>query len=617
MPVSENQYSIRHRARVAAQRFGPASASLLALVLLCGSAAGDIPTGIGRLATTADPNNQTYIGVNNPSAITDIVSSESGPNPFAGLTINFVVGAGSFYNYGFYGGNSIVANVEAGHIWNGHETLGHVTTFVQDTVSPGPQTGEFDRHATWVGAVIGGRPANPFPGDYQVGIAPLATLWSGSIATNWIGSPYAGGFDFNLDTFANPYKQIMVTGVGGQTADVVNSSWGFDNTTGAGDDFSRGIDALVYLSGKTFTTVAGNSGPGANTVGTPAAAYNKIAVGGLASDTSSPPYSTVASFSSRGPSDVLIPVTNQVIVGARATVDLVAPAQNLTLAYYGGNTGGNSPTLGTPQNSSPANNLYAIDVAGTSFAGPMVAGGAALMDDAAKFVFGTSSKALDGRVVKAILQTSATKLTGWDNGLALNGSGVLETKQSLDYASGAGAMNLDSALNVEFFGTTDVPGLGGGNVQQLGWDYGRVHAGSSNDYRITTAVPGGKLLDVTLDWFINRTIDLTTNATAENIFNNLDLEVWHTIGGVPTDLVATSDSQYNNVEHLFFLVPTTGEFLIRVTFAGTNWNLSDTPSSLLDEDYGLAWAVVVPEPGSATLLVVGLAAAACKFYRRR
>jgi hypothetical protein len=559
-------------------------------------------------------NGQTIRAVFGPTAVSNIVSSSSGPDPFSGEVINVVVGATRFYDEGYIGFGATVANIEAGNIWNGHESLGHVTTFLQDTISPGPQTGEFDRHATWVGAVIGGRPAFPFPGDYQVGIAPGADLWSGSIATTWVDTPYSASFDINLNTFATPYKTAMVTGVAGRTADVINSSWGFAEPTGAGSDFARGIDALVSLSGKTFVTVAGNEGPAGNTVESPAAGYNKIAVAALTSDTTIPPYSTVAPFSSRGPSDVFNPATNQIMIGVRATVDIAAPGTDLTLAYYGGTTGGNSPTLGPTSGTIAGNNFYASPLAGTSFAAPAVAGAAALVVDAARGIFGNTTKAIDGRVVKAILLNSADKIPGWNNGQA-NIGGVITTSQSLDYASGAGALNLNRAFDQLTVGTTDVlapgggPWLAGGIVQKTGWDFGRVLFATRNEYQIAPQLAAGDTLTVTLDWFINRTINLATNATAENIFNDLDLEVWRTTAGLPTTLVATSDSQYNNVEHLNFQLPATDTYLLRVTFAGNNWNLSGNPDATLFEDFGLAWNVTaVPEPSTIVLLMIGVAA---------
>src|SRR5207244_2108152 len=148
------------------------------------------------------------------------------------------------------------------------------------------------------------------------------------------------------------------------------------------------------------------------------------------------------------------------------------------------------------------------------------------------------------------------------------------TSQSLDYASGAGAMNLNRAFNQLGFGTTDVPGLGGGKVLRSGWDYGQVHFAGTTDYPIDGILAKGSTFTVTLDWFIERTIDLNTNATAESTFNDLDLQIWKTVNDLPTTLVATSDSTYNNVEYLNFSLPDDGTYLIRVTFFDNNWNLS-------------------------------------------
>ena len=558
-----------------------------------------------------------------PAPNVSIISSAGLPTEFDGVVINLVVGADRFYNAGYIGSSAIVANVESGAVWNGQETLTQVNTYVNDTVSPGPQTGEFDLHATWVGAMIDGHYAFPNIGDHQIGISPGATLWSGSIATQWDPPDsipgYSTSFEVNLNSFANVYKQVMVTGVNGQTADVVNSSWGFTDSTGASGDFSRAIDALVAMSGKTFVTAAGNGGPADDTVSSPGAGYNKIAVAALTSDTSNPVYGSVADFSSRGPSDVYNPATNQTIVGVRASVDIAAPGTNMVLAFYGGPTGGNNPNLGTPLLfNTTENDLYSIGLDGTSFSTPIVAGGATLVVDAARTLFGPATKAIDGRVVKAVLLNSADKIAGWNNGQAVNGAGVIETKQSLDYSSGAGALDLNHAYDQLTAGTTEVPGLAGGPVQPTGWDYGRVQNGAANDYPVVTKLAAGSTMTVTLDWFNQRTIDLATNATAESEFSNLDLQVWRTVDGVPTTLVATSDSQYNNVEHLYFQLPSDDFYLLRVLFDGVNWNLRDVPDANLTEDYGLAWSDVapVPEPSALILMVAGVVGIAGVARRR-
>src|SRR5207237_1161234 len=153
------------------------------------------------------------------------------------------------------------------------------------------------------------------------------------------------------------------------------------------------------------------SGPDSNTVGAPASGYNKIAVASLAADTTANPYTQPSTFSSRGPNDFFNPVTGRTTHGVRPVVDIAAPGEALALAYYGGATGSNT---GGVDQSNGANNFYLIDASGTSFAAPIVAGGAALLADVAHVNF--DAHGTDGRVIKAVLLNSADKTPGWDNG---------------------------------------------------------------------------------------------------------------------------------------------------------------------------------------------------------
>src|SRR3954463_3495583 len=116
-----------------------------------------------------------------------------GPGPVSGVYSNQVVGATRFYNAGYTGTRALMANIEAGYIWNGHETLTHVGLIP----TTGAVLGEFDRHATVVGMIMGGGHDLANPAPYQTGIAPGAQLYSGSIATNWIGTRFTAGFDFD------------------------------------------------------------------------------------------------------------------------------------------------------------------------------------------------------------------------------------------------------------------------------------------------------------------------------------------------------------------------------------------------------------------------------------
>ncbi len=523
--------------------------------------------------------------------INHYVSSNTGSNPFNGLNVNELLGADAFYDAGFTGSNAVVANVEAGHVWNLHETLGRVSTLVHDTSgSAGPQTGEFDRHATWVAQLMAGAPNNPVTGpEYQRGIAYDAELLSGAIATQWNGSPFTLGFSFNSSTFFKPYADLLINGVGtgNTTADVVNSSWGNNDLTGS-SFFSRGLDALAAQSAKTVVFSAGNAGPDVNTVGGPAAGYNVIAVAALGADTDVPPYETVSGFSSRGKSDLFIPSNPSGSAGTtlsqvRSTVDIAAPGQNITGGFYGGTTGGNT---GGTDNSNGATNFYTFNLGGTSFAAPTVAGGATLIADAARATFGGTTQALDGRVNKAVLLNSANKIPGWDNAQTDVG-GVITTTQSLDLASGAGAMNLTTAYDQLLSGTTDVPGLGGGTIDVIGWDYGQVSQSASTDYFIGAPLEGGSEFTATLTWFVDRSINLSTNASTEDSFDDLNLEVWEVVDGNPTTKVAESISDYNTVEHLSFTVPATGEYMIRTVWDEEHW---DFVSDANTEQYGLAWS---------------------------
>lgn len=493
------------------------------------------------------------------------------------ININNLVGANTFYAAGYTGTRAVVANIEAGYVSDTPVSLTSVTTYLKHSTALGFD----DDHATWVGGMIAGRPngSNTTLQEQGRGIAYGATLWSGAIATVDNGN----SFSYNYAAFASPYITAMATGVGGVKADVINSSWG-----GLGNSYpsyaENGlIDSLVNTNGTTAVFAAGNDGPSTETVGYPATSYNVIAVASV-----NRTGTTVSSFSSRGPGDFRNPITGTVVQNVRAIVAIAAPGEDLYGATYNSATGFDS----------------GLD--GTSFAAPIVAGGASLIVDAGK-ALGLST---DGRVVKAVLMNSATKISGWTNGQVTT-NGVIRTTQSLDYKSGAGVMNLTKAYTQYLANTADVAGNGGGTVYATGWDLGVVSEGTPNDYLISQALDGGTTFTVTLDWFVDRTytgVSGSTIAWNDNSFDNLDLQVWLTDGTTATTLIAESVSLYNNVEHLNFILPSDGTYLLRVLWTGELYDrLSDTNS----ETYALAWAGtplipnLIPEP--AALGVLGIA----------
>jgi subtilisin family serine protease len=507
----------------------------------------------------------------------------------AGTNVNNLIGANRFYNAGIRGQGTITANVEAGLIWNGHETLGHVSNYSYHSDAFGSTTAElFDRHATWVGSHIGGRGTN----GYQMGIAPDTDLRSGAIATAWSGSAYATGFGFNLNSFKGGYQPFF------GTADVINSSWG--GTSPAGNNpYAIALDGwAAQYSNTTFVVSAGNSGPNPNTVGWPGSGYNAITVGALDNGGNNS-YSSIASFSSRGPQDFYNAATNTVIQGVRAAVDIAAPGTNLTAAYYGGQTGGNNTGLvGSASSGGPTS--YSTSVNGTSFASPIVAGGVALIKSASynNVELAANAASRDTLVVKSVLMNSADRITGWNNGQVAhsNGLGGVKTTQALDWVSGAGKINLDEAFDQYLMaGTRDVSGLGSGDlgaVSSVGWDLGNVDIGGSNLYRIGGLLEANSTFNVSLNWFRDRLFNTTNNTVSDIAQADLTLRV---IDLTTSSVISESLSLYNTSELLSFVLPRTSQYGIEVVYGGTTFG------SDLDVNYGLAWSGTahVPDYGSS------------------
>jgi hypothetical protein len=429
-------------------------------------------------------------------------------------------------------------------------------------------------------------------------------LESGAFAKSW-SSLLA--FSYSTKTLVDTYALAF------GSADVVNSSWGLSDPTGT-NVVTKVIDGLAYANPHTTMVVAaGNTSSGTAAAGSvqgPASGYNCISVGALDnSGTNTNTYDTIGYFSDRGPQSYSQP-GGATVTGVRAAVDLVAPGTQLVSAYYGGATGGNS---GGTADGGP--NYYSGGLAGTSFAAPIVAGGVALLNSAA-YVKNLDSNAHDARVIRAVLMNSADKLSGWSNGQAVtsNANGVgglaLSTTQSLDWILGAGRMNLSTAYDQYLSGDEDINGLIGGTIGARGWDYGSISGvGSHNDYVFNTALAGGTIMDVTLDWFRDRSVNTVTDLTSDSGYANLDLQVWD--AGFQ-HLIATSDSLYNDAEELHFLLPSSGIYGLRVVY---NSQMFGTPVA---EPYGLAWsATAVPEPAALALLAVAATCLATIAWRKR
>ncbi|HOX25493.1 MAG TPA: S8 family serine peptidase [Candidatus Krumholzibacteria bacterium] len=238
---------------------------------------------------------------------------------------------------------------------------------------------DFNSHGTHtVGTMCGLAP------DDTIGVSP-GSLW---ISCNAIDQGASSGFDSDIiqafQWFADPDGDPFTND---DVPDVVQNSWGVnENFTGYVDCDSRWWAVIdnCEAAGVVVTWSAGNEGPSAGTLRSPAdraaSFYNTFSVG---STIYSPPY-TISSFSSRGPSTCLnIPDPAFAI-----KPEVSAPGSDIYSSVPGGSYGYKS---------------------GTSMAGPHVAGVVALMRSA--------NPDLPVDLVKQILMDTAVDLgtAGEDN----------------------------------------------------------------------------------------------------------------------------------------------------------------------------------------------------------
>ena len=538
------------------------------------------------------------------------------------INISQALGAYSFYDNGVIGQNTLSWVVDANYVWGGHEALANLglTSGSSDAVT------SFGAHATACAMLLGGRPAAPYlnaSGQPYYSVLNTGIAWGTSLGSSAIATSINSDGSFAMS------QQSVVSGytVAASLADVISTSIGQTPDPAAIGTLGGLVDALARShSQTTIVAAAGNAGEAAiaadRVPGSPASGYNVISVGATGDFASASDYTSVAPFSSRGP------LTTQWYDGTtvysaaggsatRAGVDLVAPGVNLVSAAY------------VP--GSNATNLYYVGIAGTSFATPLVAGGASLLVSEARsssLFSNVVDAATQSVVIKSTLLNSAEKLAGWSNGQALS-AGVLTTTQGLDWTQGAGSLDLAKAYDQYSAGTRDVAGTASNlsaQVADSGWDYGAIHLGDTNRYALSGVQTAHQSLTVTLDWLRDRIWDDSlaggTGDYRDVAQADLDLSVWNVSAGGAGILVAQSISRVNTVEHLSFDLLSAGLYELRV---GYNRNLFDLTAeeSYAAQDYGISWAVGapvvigVPEPSSWAMLLGAAITGSLAWQRRK
>lgn len=241
-----------------------------------------------------------------------------------------IVGAPQAWDLGYTGKGVKVAVVDSGIDGSHPDFEGRIAEF-KDFV--GGKTTAYDDfgHGTHCAGIIGGD-GSASNGKYK-GVAPEVTF----VGVKVLGKGGSGSLENILAGINYAAKT---------DARIISLSLGSNQHSQAMDDAIRN----AVQAGKVVVCAAGNSGPGARTIGCPADAPEALAVG--ATDKSD----NIASFSSRGPTS-----------DGRIKPDVSAPGKDIVSCRA------------TGTNDGKAIDTYYLSMSGTSMACPMVSGAVAVM----------------------------------------------------------------------------------------------------------------------------------------------------------------------------------------------------------------------------------------------
>ena len=282
-------------------------------------------------------------------------------------------------------------------------------------------------------------------------------------------------------------------------------------------------------------------------------------------------------------------------VGPRRSITLVAPGSDIELIDPDGQVS---------------------TASGTSFASPHVVGTIALLQQLVdrQFRSGDANMPLTGRqpmVMKVVLMNSADKIQDSGDGLRLGMTRTLVDSsnqswlESDAYRDRAIPLNSDLGtghLNAFRAYQQLVPGAFGPGqaIPAIGWNYADLAQPATDqaihDYAFEAPLQAGSFLAATLAW--ERVVDLV-DANGNGLYdlgegftdqglNDMDLYLMPADTDDISQSVWSSVSKVDSVEHIFYQIPETGRYKLRVIY---QQQVNDEPT----QPYALAWWSV-PEP---------------------
>ncbi|MBD2258558.1 S8 family serine peptidase [Pseudanabaena sp. FACHB-2040] len=357
-------------------------------------------------------------------------------------------------------------------------------------------------------------------------------------------------------------------------------------------DWSHRVHDVLYV-------VAGNQGGGGIPIPTDNfnginVAYSRLQDGMF----TKVDFSNLSSEPAFQPTRAAGPETNE---GPRRSINLVAPGSQIALLDPDG-----QPRVGS----------------GTSFAAPHVVGTVALLQQLAdrQIRSGSPNWSLDARkptVIKAILLNSADKLADTGDGLRLGMSRTLLDQKNQDWRQsdayrdrkiplhnelGTGHLNAYRAyeqFNPGAF-SPDAP------VPAIGWNYSTLESPVPptdlprtsteiryEDYVFESPLQANSFISATLTWDRQVVLD---DANGNDLYdlgetfndrglNNLDVYLMRAEDEDLSASIWSSESDVDSTEHIFYQIPETGRYKLRVIYR------QQVPDEII-QPYALAWWAV-------------------------